>query len=174
MLWYNCQDNIVFILFRFKVVMFVVYFDYMLSIVSLSLCLYISSCSAHPNDHRVGGRDHVSMVLRCYLSTNTLYSGSCGRSQVWHYHWVLCIHSPNIGHRSRARLQMKGKLCSRTSRSNAPLCVDSMVILAMTFKCNCTNQCMLWLSGEALQWYNYLSACRILFIYILYLSSHIK
>jgi predicted membrane protein len=73
MLWYNCQEIIVFILFIFKVAMFIVYFDYMLSIVSLSLCLYISSYSAYPNDHRVGGRDHVSMVLRCYLPVNILY-----------------------------------------------------------------------------------------------------
>jgi hypothetical protein len=124
--------------------MSVVYFDYMLSIVSLSLCLYISSCSAHPNDHRVGDRDHVSMVLICYLPTNTLYipghvvDRMCNTTVE-----SFVVYSPNIGHKSRARLQMKGKLCSRTSRSNAPLCVDSMVILAMTIKCNCTNQCML-------------------------------
>jgi hypothetical protein len=57
----------------FLVAMFIVYFDYMLSIVSLSLCLCISSYSIHPNVQRVGGRDHVSMVLICYLPTNTLY-----------------------------------------------------------------------------------------------------
>jgi hypothetical protein len=57
----------------FLVTMFIVYFDYMLSIVSLSLCLYISSYSIHPNVHRVGGRDHVSVVLICYLLANTLY-----------------------------------------------------------------------------------------------------
>jgi hypothetical protein len=73
MLWYNCQDNIVFILFIFLVAMFIIYFDYMLSIVSLSLCLCISSYSIHPNIHRVGGRDHVSVVLICYLPINTLY-----------------------------------------------------------------------------------------------------
>jgi hypothetical protein len=73
MLWYNCQDNIVFILFIFLVAMFIIYFDYMLSIVSLSLCLCISSYSIHPNIHRVGGRDHVSVVLICYLPVNTLY-----------------------------------------------------------------------------------------------------
>jgi hypothetical protein len=73
MLWYNYQDNIVFILFMFLVAMFIVYFDYMLSIVSLSLCLCISSYSIHPNVHRVGGRDHVSVVLICYLPVNTLY-----------------------------------------------------------------------------------------------------
>jgi hypothetical protein len=47
----------------------------------LSLCLCISSYSIHPNKVPwVGGRDHVSMVLICYLPANTLYFGSCGRS----------------------------------------------------------------------------------------------
>jgi hypothetical protein len=74
MLWYNCHDNIVFILFIFLVVMFIVYFNYMLSIVSLSLCLCISLYSIHPNKVPwVGGRDHISVVLIYYLPTNTLY-----------------------------------------------------------------------------------------------------
>jgi predicted membrane protein len=74
MLWYNCQDNIVFILFIFLVAMFIVCFDYMLSIVSLLLCLCISSYSIHPNKVPwVVGRNHVSVVLICYLPTNTLY-----------------------------------------------------------------------------------------------------
>jgi hypothetical protein len=45
----------------------------MLSIVGLSSYLCLSSYSAHPNDHRVGGRNHVSMLLICYLPANTLY-----------------------------------------------------------------------------------------------------
>jgi hypothetical protein len=58
----------------FLVAMFIVYFDYMLSIVSLSLFLCISSYSIHPNKVPwVGGRDQVSMVLICYLPMNTLY-----------------------------------------------------------------------------------------------------
>jgi hypothetical protein len=58
----------------FLVAVFIVYFDYMLSIVSLSLCLCISSYSIHPNKVPwVGGRDHVSVVLICYLPANTLY-----------------------------------------------------------------------------------------------------
>jgi hypothetical protein len=65
---------LVFILFMFLVSMFIVYFDYMLSVVSLSLCLCISSYGIHPiKDPRVGGRDHVSVVLICYLLANTLY-----------------------------------------------------------------------------------------------------
>jgi hypothetical protein len=101
--------------------MFIVYFDYMLSIVSLSLCLCISSYSAHPNDHRVGGRDHVSMVLRCYLPVNTLYipgyvvHRGCDTTVE-----SFVVHSSNIGYRSRTQLQRKGKLYSRTARSNAP------------------------------------------------------
>jgi hypothetical protein len=67
----------------FLVAMFIVYFDYMLSIVSLSLCLCISLYNVHPNKVPwVGGRDLVSVVLICYLSANTLYSGSCGRSSM--------------------------------------------------------------------------------------------
>jgi hypothetical protein len=57
----------------FLVAMFIVYFDYMVSIVSLSLCLCISSYSIHPNVQRMGGRDRVSVVLICYLPANTLY-----------------------------------------------------------------------------------------------------
>jgi hypothetical protein len=113
MLWYNYQDNIIFILFKFKVAMFIVYFDYMLSIVSLSLCLCISLYSAHPNDHRVGGRDHVSMLLRCYLPANTLYIP--GHVVDHRCHTTVesfVVHCLNIGHISRARLQRKGKLCS--------------------------------------------------------------
>jgi hypothetical protein len=119
MLWYNCQDNIVFILFMFKVVMFIVYFDYMPSIVSLSLCFCISSYSAPPNDHRAGGRDHVSMVLRCYLPMNTLYildhmvDRGCDTTVE-----SFVVHSLNIGHRSRAQLQRKGNVYSRTFQSN--------------------------------------------------------
>jgi hypothetical protein len=57
----------------FLVAMFIVYFDYMLSVVSLSLCLCTSSYIIHPNKVPwVSGRDHVSMVLIC-LPTNTLY-----------------------------------------------------------------------------------------------------
>jgi hypothetical protein len=58
----------------FLVAMFIVYFDYILSIVSLSLCLCISLYSIHPNKVPwVGGRDHVSVVRICYLLVNTLY-----------------------------------------------------------------------------------------------------
>jgi hypothetical protein len=57
----------------FLVAMFIVYFGYVLSIVGLSSYLCLSSYNIHPNVHRVGGRDHVSVVLICYLPVNTLY-----------------------------------------------------------------------------------------------------
>jgi hypothetical protein len=99
MLWYNCQDNIVFILFMFLVALFIVYFGYILSIVSLSLCLYISSYNIHPNKVPwVGGRDHVSMVLMCYLPANTL----CILGHVVDHGCdtlveSFVVHSPSIG-----------------------------------------------------------------------------
>jgi hypothetical protein len=70
----------IFILFIFLVAMFIVYFDYILSIVSLSLYLCISSYNVHPNKVPwVGGRDYVSVVLICYLSANKSF----------------VVHSPN-------------------------------------------------------------------------------
>jgi hypothetical protein len=114
MLWYNCQDIIVFILSMFLVSIFIVYFDYILSIVSLSLCLCISLYSIHPiKDPRVGGRDHVSVVLICYLPTNTLYI--LGHVVDHGYDTTVesfVVYSPNIGHRSKARLRRKEELCS--------------------------------------------------------------
>ena len=51
----------------FLVVMFIVYFDYILSIARLSSCSSISSYSAHSGVHGVSGRHCVSMVLiRCF------------------------------------------------------------------------------------------------------------
>jgi hypothetical protein len=47
----------------FLVTSFIVYFGYMLSVVKLSSYLCLSSYSIHPNVHRLGGRDNVSVVL---------------------------------------------------------------------------------------------------------------
>ena len=64
---------LVFILFMFFVIMFNVYFDYILSIAILSLCLCISSYSAHSKVHGVGGRHCVSVVLIGCLPADTPY-----------------------------------------------------------------------------------------------------
>ena len=61
------------ILFIFLVIMFIVYFDYMLSIARLLLYSSISSYSAHSDVHGVSGRHCVSMVrIRC-LPTDAPY-----------------------------------------------------------------------------------------------------
>ena len=63
----------IFIFIIFLVIMFIVYFDYMLSIASLSLCLCISSYSAHSDVHGVGGRHCVSVVFIHFLPADTPY-----------------------------------------------------------------------------------------------------
>jgi hypothetical protein len=82
----------------FLVAMFIVYFGYMLSIVGLSLYLFLSSYSIHPNVHRVGSTYYVSMVLICYLPANTLYilghvvDRRCDTTVE-----SFVVHSPSIG-----------------------------------------------------------------------------
>ena len=89
---------LVFILFIFFIIMFNVYFDYILSIASLSLCLCISSYSAHSKVHGVGGRHCVSMVLIRCLPMNTPYimghvvDHGCDTPIE-----SFVVHSPNIG-----------------------------------------------------------------------------
>jgi hypothetical protein len=97
---------LVFILFIFLIAMFIVYFNYMPSIVGLSSCLCISSYSIHPiKDPWVGARDHVSVVLICYLPADTLYildhvvDRGCDTTVE-----SFVVHSPNISHRSRQAL----------------------------------------------------------------------
>jgi hypothetical protein len=89
----------------FLIAMFIVYFNYILSIVSSSSCLCISSYSTYSKVHGVGGRDHLSVVLICNLLVNTLYipgnvvDRGCDKPIE-----SFVVYSPNIGHRSRARL----------------------------------------------------------------------
>jgi hypothetical protein len=71
------------ILFKFLVIMFIVYFDYMLSIARLSLCLSISSYSTRSNVH---GGEWLMLCKRgpytLFTCGCTLYSRPCGRSRV--------------------------------------------------------------------------------------------
>ena len=100
------------LVFMFLIIMFIVYFDYMLSIARLSLCSNLSSYSARSKVHGVSGRHCVSVVLiRCLLA-DTPYIPS---------HMVdlgcdtpvesFVVHSPNIG-AHRVRLRRKNKFCS--------------------------------------------------------------
>jgi hypothetical protein len=58
-------------LFMFLIILFIVYFDYMLSILVLSLC--ICSYNVHPLNSWVNGRYHVNVVLRWYLPADAPY-----------------------------------------------------------------------------------------------------
>jgi hypothetical protein len=64
---------LVFILFMLFDIMLIVYFDYILSIANLSLCLCISSYSARSKVHGVSGQHCVTMVLICCLPMDTPY-----------------------------------------------------------------------------------------------------
>ena len=87
-----------FILFMFFVIMFNVYFDYILSIATLSLCLCISSYSTHSKVHGVGGQHCVSVVLIRCLPMDTPYilghvvDHGCDTPIE-----SFVVHSPNIG-----------------------------------------------------------------------------
>ena len=98
------MTTLVFTIFLFLVIMFIVYFDYILSIASLSLCLCISSYSARSGIHGVSGRHCVSVVLIRCLPVDTPYilghvvDHGCDTPIV-----SFLVHSPNTG-ASRVRL----------------------------------------------------------------------
>jgi hypothetical protein len=91
--------TLLYILFMFLIILFIIYSDYMLSIVGLSSYSCISLYSIHLMVPWVGGRHRVSMVLRCCLLTNTLYilghvvDHGCDTSVE-----SFVVHFPNIGH----------------------------------------------------------------------------
>jgi hypothetical protein len=99
---------LVFILSMFLIMVFIVYFNYILSIASLSLYLCISLYSARSKVHRMGGRRCVSMVLMHCLPVNTLYipghvvDHECN-TPVESY----VVHSPSIGIEVGSHLQRK-------------------------------------------------------------------
>jgi hypothetical protein len=98
------MTTLVFTIIMFLVIMFIIYFDYILSIASLSLCLCISSYSTRSDVHGVSGQHCVSMVLKHCLHVDTPYIPG-------HVVYHECdtpvesfvVHSPNIG-ASRVRL----------------------------------------------------------------------
>ena len=86
------------LVFMFFVIMFMVHFDYMLSIVGLSSCSCISSYSAHSKVPWVGGRYCVSVVLIHCLPADAPYipghvvDHGCDTPVE-----SFVVHSPNIG-----------------------------------------------------------------------------
>jgi len=87
-----------FISFMFLIIMFMVYFDYILSIARLSLYLCISSYSAHSKVPWVSGRHCVSVLLIRCLPVDTPYipghvvDHGCDTPVE-----SFVVHSPNIG-----------------------------------------------------------------------------
>ena len=86
------------ILFMFLLIMFIIYFDYMLSIVRLSSFSTITLYSAHSDVHEVRGQHCVSMVLiRClpvdapYIQGHVVDHGCDTPVESF------VVHSPNIG-----------------------------------------------------------------------------
>ena len=180
---------LVFILFLFFVIMFIAYFDYILSIASLSLYLCISSHNACSKVHGVSGRHCVSVVLIRYLPMDTPYILS---------HVVdhgcdtpvesIVVHSPNIGIQVGSSYEGRQALflifLSNMSFVSRILVMVYFSINSISYQymfmpdlpCgkNINNDTGI-LSGEVLQWYNYLCACRSFsFIYLYILPSHIN
>jgi hypothetical protein len=92
------EMTLLLILFMFLVIMFIVYFDYMLSIVRLSSCSSISSYSARSKVPGVSGRYCVSVVLiHClpadapYISGHVVDHGCDTPVESF------VVHFPNIG-----------------------------------------------------------------------------
>ena len=116
--------------------MILVYFDYILSIVGLSIYSCISSYSARFDVHGVSGRHCVSMVLIRCLPTDTPYIPS---------HVVdhgcdtpiesFIVHSPNIGLQVGSSYERRQALFL-IFLSNIPYVYNMKLILAMTTSCN--------------------------------------
>ena len=86
------------ILFMFLVIMFVVYFNYMLSIARLSLYSSISSYSACSNVHGVSGRYCVSVVIiRCLPADAPYILGHVVDHGCDTLVETFVVHSSNIG-----------------------------------------------------------------------------
>ena len=87
-----------FISFMFLVIIFIVYFDYMLSIVRLSSYSIISSYSARSMDPGVSGRHCVSVVLiRCLPMDAPYILGHVADRECDTLIEPFVVHSLNIG-----------------------------------------------------------------------------
>ena len=94
----------------FLVIMFIVYFDYMLSIARLTLCSSISSYSARSKVHGVSGRHCVSVVLIHCLPADPPYIPGHVVDHVCDTPFEsFVVHSPNIG---QVESSYEDKLCS--------------------------------------------------------------
>jgi hypothetical protein len=139
-------STLIFIFYIFLITMFIVYFGYISSIVSLLLSSCKCSYSAHPNmqDPWVGGRHYISVVLRYCLSANAPYTPGCvvdrgSDRPVKSY----VVHPPCVG-LVEPSLEA-GETIFPILPSWCSLCVDAIVTLTMITRCNCTNWSFHWL-----------------------------
>jgi hypothetical protein len=65
--------TLLYILYMFSIILFIIYFDYMLSIVRMSLYSNIRSYNAYSLTSWVSGQHRVSMELRRCLPANAPY-----------------------------------------------------------------------------------------------------
>jgi hypothetical protein len=90
--------TLLYILYMFSIILFIVYFDYMPSIVRMSLYSNIRSYSAHSLMSWVSGQHRVSMELRCCLPANAPYiPGHVVDRESDTPIESFVVHSPNIG-----------------------------------------------------------------------------
>jgi len=90
--------TLLYILSMFSIILFIVYFDYMLSIARLHLCSSIGSYSAHSLNSWVSGRHCVSMVLiRCLPADAPYILGHVVDRGCDTLVESFVVHSPNIG-----------------------------------------------------------------------------
>ena len=81
----------------FMIICFSVYYDYMLSIVSLYLYIYMESYSTHSMDPWVGGKHGVSMVLiQCFPAIALYIPGHVVDRSCDITIESFVVHSPNV------------------------------------------------------------------------------
>jgi hypothetical protein len=90
--------TLLYILYMFLIILFIVYFDYMSSIVRMSLYSNIRWYSAHSLTSWVSGQHRVSVELRHCLPTNAPYiPGHVVDRESDTPIESIVVHSPNIG-----------------------------------------------------------------------------
>jgi hypothetical protein len=135
------DSTLFFILFMFLVIMFIIYFDYTLSITRLSLYSNIRSYSANSLNSRVSGRHCVSLVLiRCLPVDAPYILGHVVDRRCDIPVESFVVHSPNIGQVGSGN---EGRLALFLIFLSNVLMCRYEVILAMIIKYNCTNHSIL-------------------------------
>jgi hypothetical protein len=139
--YYSVMATLIFILFIFLIAMFIVYFDYISSIVTL---LLLSSCicsySVYPKVHRVDDLHYVGVMLR-YVAYLRVLPDVLGRVVDREGDYYSFIESFVVHPLCRTQSHRRWRLHPKSLSSWCSLCVDNdiVVMLTMIVRCNCTN-----------------------------------